>query len=331
MKISPVAHGSGSPGQALGSVDIGRTASPMKLARAKAIANGQVVTEEEQPQSEQKQNVRSIKMHTQRSTNREEYAQDPVLAAAPAEVDPVSSASVSSEAVVEETKPLSPQFAALAKQKRAVQLERAQLEKEKAEFASKAPQVSAEELVKRLKSQPLSVLQEYDISYDQLTEALLSNEDGSSQKIRELEAKLSAVEQNLDKKFTERDSQSKQSALNEMRKEADMLAREGDTYELIRETGSAPKVIELIERTFDKSGEILDVAYAMQLVEDELLNENLKFAKLKKVQGKLTPEPPAQTLQTQQPQMRTLTNRDSATTQLSRRQRAMAAFAGTKR
>lgn len=329
MKISPLSNGGGSPGQVLGNVEVGRTANPMKLARAKAIASGQEPVEQVQEETSQlKPNPRSIKMLTQRSTNREELV--PEQAEEVVQAAPESSAPVTSEAVVEETKPLSPQFAALAKQRRALQLERAQLDKDKAAFeAQPAPTTGSDELLARLKSQPLSVLQENGISYDQLTEAILADQDGSSAKLRELESKLAAMEQSLDKKLTDRDAESKQSALNEMRREADRLAKDGDLYEMVRETRSVPKVVELIEKTFDKTGEILDVSEAMQLVEDELLIENLKLAKLKKVQGKLNPEPSSQPAQIAQPTMKTLTNRDSATLQMSRRQRALAACTGT--
>src|SRR5258706_11179273 len=70
MKISPMAQGSGTPGNALGSVDVGRTADPVKMERARAIARGEKVQEEEKEVEERpKLNARSIKMRTQRSTH----------------------------------------------------------------------------------------------------------------------------------------------------------------------------------------------------------------------------------------------------------------------
>jgi hypothetical protein len=122
--------------------------------------------------------------------------------------------------------------------------------------------------------------------------------------------------------------------LSEMRRTVNQLSAEGYDFELIRETRRQPDVVELIHRTYKKTGEILDEVEAMRLVESELVNEALKLAKLKKVQGKLTPTVPLE----QQPKqttekspgsaMRTLTNRDSSVRQLSRRQRAIAAALG---
>lgn len=327
MKISPLIQGGGSPGQTLGSVDVGRTATPDKLARAKAIAAGHIVEEEKVENIEQpRPNVRTIKMNTQRSTDREEMPIEQV--AAPTELTQESSAPVTNEAVTEETKPLSPQFAALAKQKRALQLERAQFEKDKAAAASVQPQ-GQNDLVERLKSQPLSVLQEHGISYDQLTEALLASNDGSSQKLREFEAKLAALEQGFEQKLSARDAQAEEAALTEMLHEAEALAKDGESYEMVRENNAYDTVLRRIYDHFKKTGQILGVSEVMDKVESELLDKALKFAKLKKVQGKLVPEAPAQPLQPQQQQMRTLTNRDGATTLMSRRQRAIAAANGT--
>jgi hypothetical protein len=236
----------------------------------------------------------------------------------------------SEPAVVEATQPLSPQFAALAKQKRALQLERAQLDKERAELGARGTREDSSALLERLKSAPMSVLQEAGVTYDQLTEAILSGQSGANPEIASLKQELKALKEGLDKTFVDRDTAQEQAALGEMRKEADRLAKEGDSFELVRETGSVPQAIELIHRTYKQTGEILDVQEALQLVEDELIGESLKLAKLAKVQGRLAP-PPLQPQQQPQRQMRTLTARDGSAAPLSARARAIAAFQGTLR
>jgi hypothetical protein len=114
-----------------------------------------------------------------------------------------------------------------------------------------------------------------------------------------------------------------------MRKEAQTLVAEGEDYELVRETRSIPQVMTLIERTYRETGEVLEVSEALKLVEDELYKDSLKLAALKKVQSGLAPAQPAPQPMQPQRQMRTLTNRDTASVPMSRKARALAAFQGT--
>jgi hypothetical protein len=180
----------------------------------------------------------------------------------------------------------------------------------------------------RLKAEPLSVLQEAGVTYDQLTEAILANQSGITPEILALKAEVKALKEGVDTKLTDRDTQVEQAVLAEMRRDVDRLSQEGDDYEMVRETRSQPDVVELIHRTWKETGEVLDVSEAMRLVEEDLINESLKIAKIKKVQSKLMPATaPAQ--QQQPKAMKTLTNRDTAIPPLSRRARAIAAFNGT--
>lgn len=329
MKISPISQGTGTPGQALGSVDVGRTANPIKLERARAIARGEKVPELEEDKHEElqpKPNTRSIKMRTQQSVYRD---------GSPAEVPeapPAEPASPIPEAIeppaTEVTKPIAPQFVALAKEKRAAQVRTAALDAREKALAEREANTANPDLIARLKAQPLSVLQEHGVTYDQLTEAILNGSDAINPEIQALKAELKALKEGVDKTLGDRDTQAEQAALGEMRREAEKLARDGDAFEMVRETKSLPQVMDLIHRTYKETGEVLDVSEAMQLVEDELITESLKLATLKKVQGKLAPPPPAP-LQPQQRQMRTLTARDTAAPTMSAKARAIAAFNGT--
>ncbi len=237
----------------------------------------------------------------------------------PDTVDPTKAAS-------EATEPLSPQFVALAKQRRALQQERQEFERKKAE-AEAAPVQGGGIDRARFKSDPLGVLLEEGVTYDQLTEAILANQNGHSPEIQALKAKIAELETGVEKRFTDRDAESRKQVLAEMQKDATGLAAVGEDFEMVRETGSIPAVMSLIERTYDDSGEVLDVREAMQLIEDELVTESLKIAGIAKVQGRM--QPAAQPQQQQRPQqMRTLTNRDTAVQPMSRKQRALAAFRG---
>jgi hypothetical protein len=230
--------------------------------------------------------------------------------------------------VVEDTKPLSPQAVALAKQRRANQVKELELKKrEEALMAKESQTGNPQDIIARLKSQPLSVLQEHGVTYDQLTEAILNDQSGTNPKIAELEAKLKALEEGVNKTFTERDTQAEQQVLREMGREAEALAKQGDTFELVRETGSVKEVMRLIHQTYKQTGEVLDVPVAMQLVEDELFKDMSKIANTNKIKSALIP-PQAQSAP-KQTGIRTLTNRDSAPLTLGRRERAIMAMQGT--
>ncbi len=261
--------------------------------------------------------LRSLRMTTNQTPG---PARDPGLSI-PDTDDPAT-------ATVEATQPLSPQFVALAKQRRALQVKERELADREKAFATQSATPADAVALSRLKSEPLSVLLEAGVTYDQLTEAILANQNGDSGKFREMEAKLKALEEGVDKRFTDRETQAEQQVLAEMRREATQLIAEGDDFEMVRETRSIPDVMRLIEQTYRKTGEVLDTREALRLVEEELVSESLKIAQIKKVQSRLAP-PPAPAPQSQPRQMRTLTNRDTASVPLSAKARALAAFNGT--
>lgn len=247
---------------------------------------------------------------------------------------PTRSTSEQATPAAEDTKPLSPQSAALARQRRALQVkERELIAREKA--LSETPKQDVVDRA-RLKAEPLSVLLEAGVTYEQLTEAVLA--DQNSPEIHKLREELRALKEGVDKSLTERDAQAEQAAISEMRREATRLAQ-SDDFELVRATGSIPTVLELIQKTHESSGEVLDVHEAMRLVEEDLVNETLTRAALKKVQSRLAPKPAAGTAPAAAPApkqqapaaaMRTLTNRDTATAPLDRKERAKRAFWGQK-
>jgi hypothetical protein len=320
MKISPI------PAQGINQGNISTTqSSAEKVAAAKAAFLGEqapvrIVQSPTtgDPQVDRINSVRSIKMTTNQTPLANETELD----------GPILDSSEQVEKVTEDTKPLSPQFAALARQRRALQVKERELADRERVLSETSPKIGQDELVARLKSQPLSVLQEYGVTYDQLTEAILAN-NGSNPDIQALKAEIKALKEGVDKTFTDRDTHQEQQVLAEMRREASILSRTGDTFEMVRETGSLNDVMTLIERTYREQGEVLDVTEALQLVENDLVNEAIKIANYKKVQGKLnTSSQPAPALQ--QPRtMRTLTSRDGTSIPLSRKERAMRAFTGT--
>jgi len=297
MKISPIPSG-GMPG-----IDL-RSGEPI-------------------PSNAEGQNLKRITMRTNVSPDR------PIAEPAQAQVEAPTQESVISDnteptTVTEATKPLSPQLAAIAKQRRAVQQERALIAKEKAEIQH------LKDLEARLKAQPMSVLRDLGVTYDQLTESILADSSGSAPQLQEINSKLKALEENLEQKFITREQQAEQQALTEMLWQAEDLAKEGDEFSLIRSEDESAyrEVLTRIYNTYKKTGRVPDVREIMQTVENELLDKYLKYASIEKIKSKLIP--PAPPVQEKRPnQIRTLTNRDSSPVGLSRRERAIMAMNGT--
>jgi len=232
-------------------------------------------------------------------------------------------------------KPISPQFAALAKQER--QLRKARQELKAQQDAWKAEQASfvSKDL---LKTDPLKALSDAGISYEKLTELQLSQvapdpNQTLLNKIAELEAKLASV----DEQFTKRDTQAYDAAVNQIRNDVKLLVDSDDTFETIRATDEQEAVVELIKKVFDAEGTILSVEEAAKLVEEKLLERKLKevetLTKLSKIKSRLSK--PAENLaeanEVQQPQKQpTLSNQAAVSRPLTARERAIMAFENAK-
>lgn len=263
------------------------------------------------------QNLRSIKMKT--NYNPADHEQN-MLAQSPINDQ--------SQAVAEETQPLSPQFAALAKQRRALQMrERALAEKEKALHSQ--PGQDENVAIARLKSEPLRVLLENGVTYEDLTQAILNNQENAE--LHALRRDFDAYKAEIKQTFDEREASAERQALMEMGNEARSLVHNSNEFELIRSMGHIPDVTRLIEQVYRKNGRLLSVHEACTMIENTLFEDVQKVAGLEKVRNRFSqPMPQARPMQPQSG-MRTLTNRDTATVPLTAKQRAIAAFNGTLR
>ena len=341
MKITPIATGSGQPGTVLGNVEVGQSAGSDRKEAAKRAFRGEApgtITEPVPQAEEPSLKKRVLKMITNKTPER--YNENP------AEIQPVATdisknpenlnASAAPETAISDpqeseadaNKPIAPQFAALARQKRALQVKERELAQREEALKTAKPEAGSPDLLAQLKADPLGVLEQAGVSYENLTEAILGGNNPQAAEIRALKAEVESLKKGVDTKFTERDTQAEKQVLSQMSKEAEHLASQGDTYELVRTTKSVPDVVDLIHRTWKKTGEVLDVPEAMRLVEDQLVEEILAVTKANKLQSKLGAPASQPQVQPAEKQFRTLTNRDGTSAQLSRRDRAMAAFHG---
>lgn len=339
MKITPLAQGTGVPA-ASGSA-IGRSASPERIAAAKAIFSGEQPTEASgDAQVDRIQNNRnSIKMKTQRSTNRHENPVEEVVEALTEVPKPLTDEPAQE---TEETRPLSPQFAALMKQKRALQVKEREIatREEALRTQSQSPAGNDDYISKaELIANPLKIF-DAGITYDQLTEAILNGPSSTLDPVKLREDLKRELKEELLGEFTSRDQQTETQVLGEIKKEALALTAEGDDFEAIRGERAHDQVVKLVHKVYkegwdDKgfpAGHILDTREAAQIVEDFLQDEAFQKAQYKKVQSRLSPQQVAAQIPAQKPGtkiMRTLTNRDTASPILDKRARAIAAMQGT--
>lgn len=342
MKISPIAR-SGAGDTAI--PEEGRSASAERVARAKAVLSGGTAAvtpaaPDRTPASDRQvertaQSIKRIKMRVNATPGAMEYAPTPTEVNPPATPEGNISDTVEpTPATPEVTKPLSPQFAALAKKERAIQVKEMAIAAREAAIAAKESGTTSDSsLIERIKADPLSVLDEQGITYDQLTEAILARSQDQGPAYQALKAEIKALkegQENQTKSLSDRDQAAEVQVLAQMAKDADaLLAAPDDPYEMVRVTNSKAKVIELIKREFHERGNILDVSEALEIVETQLFEDSLKIAQAKKIQTKLAaPAPTLPPAAPEQKPIRTLTNRDGTTVPMSRRERALRAARG---
>lgn len=264
------------------------------------------------------------------------------------------------EAPKEEVKakedPLSSQYATLARKEKALRNQIQQFKSEQAKFkaemeAAKAqpqqPSFDASKYIERerFKSDPLAVMAETGLDYNEVTEAIL-NQSQTRQDPRmkahidRLEAQTRALEEKLqgfEKNALDSQQQSYNQALNQIRTEAKSLVYTDPSFEMIKETKSINDVVELIEKTFKQDGILMTVEEACQAVEEHLLDEALKITKVKKLQQRIAQAAKSHSEQqgqqkqqgNQQPQQaKTLTNAVGTQRPLTARERAILAMEG---
>lgn len=334
MKITPI-QGTGTPaGTAIGEVKT----SQDRIDSAKAVARGEIpmrITPSEtpiDPQVERAQlSIRRIKMKTQFSPDRvEQPAIEQNEPVSEVTQNAIPDANAGTTMVEEANQPLSPQFAALAKQKRALQIKERELAEKESALGKSGPNM--DEFVSKadLKANPLKIF-DLGVSYDDLTQAILSGQSGVNPDIQSLKAEIKALKEGVDKTFTERDSLQEQQVRSVIREEVNNLVATDDTYKNIRHERQQHKVVELIDRIYKAEGKILDESEACDLIEAELLKANLARAEINGVRSLQQAQQVAASKQIRQP-IRTLTNRDgAASTPMGRRERMLAAFNGTLR
>lgn len=245
----------------------------------------------------------------------------------------------------------SAQYALLARQERAF---RAKVQQHQADLKAKEDALAAREAAlsakdtdyqtkyiqkDRLSQDPLSVLTEAGVSYDQLTNLILNSPKPENveqlRTLNELKAELKSLKDTqaaADKAAQENQTQAYNEALSQIRRDATNLVNNNPDYETIKETKQVGEIVKLIEKTWKTERYVMDIEEAAQLVEAELVERIMATANIPKIRNKLSPPQAAPTPKLQDPkqqsQPNTLTNSISSTRPLSARERAILAAEG---
>jgi hypothetical protein len=254
---------------------------------------------------------------------------------------------------------LSRQFAELSRQERAMRARQQQMDKtikeREAQLAAKEAELAKLEASYKsgyipkdmLKTNPLQVLADNEVSYDELTQQLLNQSNPMDARAQALFNKMEAKIAHLEKQAEEFQNNNKtqqadqfQAAVKQISNDVESLVKSDDNYETIRASGAQQDVVDLIVKTFNEDGILMSVEEAAEEVENHILEEVVKLSQLSKVTKrtqKVAPSDdpkPTQTqeaqakAQTQAPTMKTLTNAAASTRPLTARERAMMKLRG---
>lgn len=233
-----------------------------------------------------------------------------------------------------------PKLELFARKEKALRAQQRQLQAEKQAWEAERTKYQTEYMPKsRLIEDPLAVLTEAGVGIDKLSEILLNTPASANDPtIKALKAEIAAIKQQQTSAQEEAKASAEQqyhNAIKQITTEVKLMVDSNPELETIKNMGMQAAVVELMEQTFNKEGYLMDIADAAKQVEEFLLEDALRIAKLSKVQAKLAPtaqeSQPTKQAVTQQQQIKTLTNSVSQqvpkrTSEKERRERAIAAF-----
>ena len=337
MKVTPVNAGPGTGSQNYAGLSLNTQNSRLESAKSIAQGNGSLkLTPSETPVdpmvAKAQDSIRKIKMKVNRSPDKIDIPQE-IEATPPQDTTASVNPTTNEQGTIEETKPLSPQYAELAKLRRSLQVKERELQAREQAIQNQAPTDGQGDLAAKLKSETLKVLQEQGLLtpefYNSLTEYLTNGQQAglSPEQVQKIiDQKMQEHQKRVDEKFVANEAQAEEAALTEMLYEAENLAKEGESYDLIRRKDAYDRVLRHIYTTYKDTGRVMDVPEAMNIVESQLEKEAMTYLESPKLKPKLAPREPNPQLQ---PQMRTLTNKDTAQpAAMDRRTRAILAAMG---
>lgn len=204
-----------------------------------------------------------------------------------------SKAPISPPAASEEITPASPipeakdeRMEHLAGREKALQAQARAFKAERDAFLAEKAKASAASQGKAfVKDAFLSDPTAYGLTTEELSQATLGqlNQSPESTRIRQLEAKLAALEDSQKKTLSsveEGKTQAYQQAVKQISHEVTLLVNNNDAFEAIRHEKATQDVVKYIEDEYKATGIVLDYTKAAQAIEDALREQIRSYSKL---------------------------------------------------
>lgn len=221
---------------------------------------------------------------------------------APVEAAPEEEAKPVEEAPKQDDK-FAAKFAALTRKEKEIRAREAKVQQQLAELEAriKASEAAAQEVDKyknlpeRLKKEPLKVMEESGLTFEQLAQMVLNDGKPTQDMVlSEYERKINSKVEELEKKLQEKEAKEQQErqeqALQAFTAQLTDFVTNTPDYELIRANEAVDLVYQVIEDHYSETGEILANKDACDAVEEYLLEEAKKLIDRDKVKKLLQPQ-----------------------------------------
>ena len=221
---------------------------------------------------------------------------------------------------------LSPQFSALAKRERAILKRHQELKALEQSFSEREQRLkSFEELKARAKENPLKFIEESGLTYDEITQKVLGQNNSTNQaspqesslnEVRDQMRQFMEEQRARDERLkleteTQTKAQLEETIENFKSDLNEFIDQNLETYELTKQFNAQNLVFDTIEAHYEKTGKVLAMQEAADLVEKYLEDEAERLSKTKKFSSKFLNKPSSDTQRqelSQSTQPKTLTN-----------------------
>ena len=221
-----------------------------------------------------------------------------------AEIQPEQVAAPTPEQKAQEEK-FAARFAALSRKEKQIRAQEAKVQQQMAELEAKVKALESgrtevetfKALPDRLKREPLKVLEEQGLTFEQLAQMVLNDGKPTQDMVlAEYDKKVMSRIEELQKKIEEKEKQEQEQkyeqAIQAFQTQLSDFIEQTPDYELIRANNGMEIVFDVIERHHEETGEIMSNKEACDAVEEYLLEEAKKLVDREKVKKLLQPQQP---------------------------------------
>lgn len=137
------------------------------------------------------------------------------------------------------------------------------------------------------KSNPMAILDHFGLTYDALTDALLTQQDPDTKRFNDVKAEIEALKKERQLEAERVEQARNQEAENAYKWGIQKIAEDnGDEFELVKHYAAYDSVYEVCKQYYEQTNQMLDLKEALQLVEKDLEEQLNPIVGLKKVKSK---------------------------------------------